>query len=79
MTSREIFNSYKGYIESENRRIKSDWEQTRWLGTQILKPYSKKKNLKPEDLGRFSWEDEGENLEDEIEKIKERRKWRQAQ
>lgn len=74
MTLREILNAHKGYVKREKNRFQDDWERIRWLATVNVNIQSKK-SVKPSDLMKFPWESELD-LEDEIEKIKERRKWR---
>ena len=43
-------------MEGEEHRYRTGWEQTRMLAVCILQPYSAKE-LRPEDVMRFSWED----------------------
>lgn len=42
--------------EHQERVSRAGWEQTRFLATAILQPYSKKA-LKPADIVRFSWDE----------------------
>ena len=76
MTIREILNAYKGYLDKETRMFQSEWERTRWLGTIQANTYSKKQ-LQPNDLIKFPWEGETQDVDTGIKKLKEMRKWRE--
>ena len=41
---------------------KRSWEQSRFIATCVLQPYSKKA-LKPTDVARFPWDDPGPKVE----------------
>jgi hypothetical protein len=45
----------KGFNDLEFEREKREWEQTRWLGTMVVSPYSKK-GLSPKDVLSFPWD-----------------------
>ena len=76
MTQRELYNAIKGYNDKEVVMLRASWEQSRWLGAVLLNsnPYDKKK-YQPRDLMTFPWENEVTDRGEEIELIKERRKW----
>ena len=42
--------------EAQDRASRTGWDQTRFLATAMLQPYSKKA-LKPTDAARFPWDD----------------------
>ena len=76
MTPREFANACDGYNEKINRDLENSWEQARWVATVIVNVNSPKKKYKPQDLVKFPWEDGARNRGDELEILKERRKWR---
>lgn len=77
MTLRDLSNAAKGYGDRQEILIRALWEQTRWEGAVIVNsnPFSKKK-FSPRDLIKFPWEKKEKDFKDNIELIKERRKWR---
>lgn len=77
MTPRETWSAFKGHKDKVERYLKTSWNQTRWLGTVVLSPHSKKK-INPRDLMKFPWDDDDgpHDLEAELDKLKEMRKWR---
>lgn len=75
MTPRELYNAFKGYNEKTEREFQAGWERTRWLASIVANSFSSKR-IQPRDLMRFPWEGEIDRSE-EIELIKERRKWRE--
>lgn len=74
MTQRELFNAVKGYNEKQNILLRATWEQTRWLGAVIANANSTKR-IQPRDLMKLPWEQEDADRSDELELLKERRKW----
>lgn len=47
---------YAEWRSEQDNKNKGRWEQTRYLMWAILKPYSKKKTLKPTDILSFPWD-----------------------
>ena len=47
------------YQKMEEQRVRLSWEQTRFLATTTLSPYSKKV-LKPTDIMAFPWDKENQ-------------------
>ena len=45
--------------EDQERIVRTAWDQTRFLATAMLQPYSKK-TLKATDIVRFPWDDKKE-------------------
>jgi len=77
MTPREYWNACNGHNERVERDFKTGWEQTRWLAHIVVNVnLPKQKQVTPEKLVKFPWEDGGTDIEAEIEYLKERRKWR---
>lgn len=59
MLPREFWNKVDGFYELENMRQRSDWERTRWSTCLLLNiQLAKGKSLKPQDLGKFEWEED---------------------
>jgi hypothetical protein len=78
MTPREFANALEGYRQRKDRETKEMWEQTRVLASLIYnKPvYGYKiKHLDKEKLLSFPWDSETKDFSEEIENIKEHRKW----
>lgn len=76
MTLQEILNAHKGYLE----KTYNDWRRTRWLGAVIANVFGDgKKKVKPSDLMKLPGDGEAPDYTEEIEKIKEARKWRTGQ
>ena len=71
MTLQEILNAHKGYLE----RTYNDWRRTRWLGAVFANAFSDKE-LNPSDLMKLPGDDEAADFTDDIEKLKDMRKWR---
>lgn len=76
LTPREFANACNGYNERINRGYQISWEQARWVATIIVNINSPKKTYQPRDLQKFPWESDAIDREDELEKLKEYRKWR---
>jgi hypothetical protein len=72
MTFQEITNAHKGYI---SKQIEG-WRKTRWLATVVANAAGH--NKKPSDLLKLPEDGEGATVNEEIEKLKEMRKWRAA-
>ena len=72
MTIQEILNAQRGYIERETRRYREEWERIRWSTAAYISSMGGK--TKPTDLIKFPWEQV--DVKEEIDIIKERRKWR---
>jgi len=84
MTPREFANAGKGYHQKVQREFRTGWEQARWIGSQVInKPVFGYKIAPkaPIKLLPFDWDNEAEERDftEEIEKIKEHRKWLQEQ
>ncbi len=47
---------YTEWRAEQDNEVKAGWEQTRSIMWAVLKPYSKKKNLKPTDILPFPWD-----------------------
>ena len=76
MEHSDITNAYKGYVERELNA----WKRVRWEAAVIATVMgSGKKSVKPSDLLKLPGDEDGVDLEDELVKIKEMRKWRQAE
>lgn len=72
MTLQEILNAHRGYLE----RQYNEWRRTRWLGTILANVFgSGKKKIMPTDLMKLPGDEGGFDLAEEMEKIKEMRKW----
>lgn len=78
MTPRELWNAFDGHNKRIEREYRTSWEQTRWLGTIQANSFSKKR-IQPTDMIKFPWDSETIDRSEEIELIKQRRKWRQEQ
>ena len=78
MTPRELWNAFDGYNKRIEREYRTSWEQIRWLGTIQANSFSKNR-IQPTDMIKFPWDSETIDRSEEIELIKERRKWRQEQ
>jgi len=76
MTPREFSNACNGYNDKINRGLQNSWEQARLVATFIVNVNSQKKKYKPQELVKFPWESESKELNEELDIIKERRKWR---
>jgi hypothetical protein len=76
MTPREFWNACDGYNKKEDQRYQTSWEQTRWLATIYVNALGGKKST--HDLMKFPW-DKAIDRSEEIELIKERRKWLEAE
>jgi flagellar biosynthesis/type III secretory pathway M-ring protein FliF/YscJ len=77
MTLRELFNAVKGYDDRLMLTYKASWEQTRQLSTEVRNSNGfSKKRWKPIDVIKFPWDNIEKDRSEEIELIKERRKWR---
>lgn len=57
-----VFDSWKQHSERAER---DGWEQTRFLASCMLQPYSKKR-LTPKDICEFSWEKESKKKMNEM-------------
>ena len=76
MTLQEILNAHKGYLESQY----NDWRRTRWLGAILANLLGDgKKTINPKDLLKLPGDDTATDFSDEIDKIKEMRKWAQGE
>ena len=52
-TTPKAFNAKTdGWLKSEKRRERAEWERARWIATQSMNPHLKRA-LKPTDLFRF--------------------------
>lgn len=76
MTFQEIINAHTGYTDRELNR----WRRARWQAAVFANVVAKsiggsKKIIKPQDLLKLPDEDGGVD-EDELERLKEMRKWR---
>lgn len=60
-TPKAFFNKLAGFYKLETQRERSNWERARWMAAVIINPHTKK-NIKPIDLGKFSWEKNNPNL-----------------
>ena len=77
MTLRELFNAIKGYDDRVMLMYKAGWEQTRQISTEVRNSNGfSKKRWRPFDVMKFPWDGEEKDRSEEIELIKERRKWR---
>lgn len=47
---------YEEWRAGQDNKVKAGWEQTRYIMWAVLKPYSKKKNLKTTDILPFHWD-----------------------
>lgn len=56
-TPKAFFNKLAGFYKLETQREQANWERSRWMAAVIINPHTKK-NIKPIDLGKFSWEKE---------------------
>lgn len=79
MTFHEILNAHTGYTDRELNR----WRRARWQAAVFANVVAKsiggsKKTIKPTDLLKLPDEDGGAS-EDELETLRERRKWRTGQ
>jgi len=77
MTFQEIANAHKGYTDRELNR----WRRARWqaaiFADVVATMGGSKKTIKPTDLLKLPDED-GTDRKDELERLKEMRKWRTA-
>jgi len=77
MTLRELFNAVRGYEMRQMLLFRATWEQTRILAATAMNSTGmSKKRFKPGDMIKLPWDTETKDRSDEIEEIKERRKWR---
>ena len=76
MTPREFWNACKGYRDKDESSYKTEWERARWIGTQARNAFSQKQ-IKPTELLPFPWDNDERDFTEEIELLKERRKWQQ--
>ena len=54
---RDVMDAIKGFNQMKQLEFRNRWEQTRWLATISLQPYSGKgKTIKMTDLIQFDWE-----------------------
>ena len=52
-----VMDAIKGFNQMKQLEFRNKWEQTRWLATISLQPYSGKgKTIKMTDLIQFDWE-----------------------
>ena len=76
MTPREFSRAYQGYEKEREEWFRSEWERARWMSSISASSWSKNP-VQPKDLMTFPWEgDKSEDIEDEIKKLEEYRKWR---
>lgn len=57
MTLEELGHVLEAWHRAEEARVRTSWEQARFVAQCVLMPYSKKK-LEPEDIVVFKWEKE---------------------
>jgi len=80
MTLRELYNAINGYNSKQQMSYRAGWEQARFLGAAAMNSTGmSKKRYKPTDMMAFPWDEEEIDRTDEIELIKERRKWQTQQ
>lgn len=74
MTLQEILNAHTGYLDAQYHH----WRRTRFLGACVYNAHRFKDDpkVKPTDLLKLPGDVDGERTEDEIERLKEYRKWR---
>jgi len=62
-----VMDAIKGFNQMKQLEFRSQWEQTRWLATIGLQPYSGKgKTIKMTDLIVFDWEKEEKPVKREM-------------
>jgi len=62
-----VMDAIKGFNQMKQLEFRNSWEQTRWLATIGLQPYSGKgKTIKMTDLIQFDWEKEGKPIKREM-------------
>ena len=72
---KEVLDAIKGFQIYEQNKFRNQWEQTRWLATISLQPYSGKgKTIKMTDLIQFDWEKQEKPKTREL--SKEQIEWR---
>ncbi len=55
MTPEEFRQAHRAWLETEESRMRGNWEMTRTLSAFVLQPWSKKR-LKPSDVLKFPWD-----------------------
>lgn len=74
LTPTQFAITYKWYLKRVEIECKRSWEQTRYILTGILAPYSKK-SLAPTDIMNFEWDEKEvarELTKEEIENTRKR-------
>lgn len=64
-TPKAFFNKLAGFYQLETQREQANWERSRWMAAVIINPHTKK-NIKPIDLGKFSWEKDNQRAKKQL-------------
>lgn len=71
-----MYNRLNGYYETEEQRLKTSWEQTRWQTAALLNVYAKPgKAVQPKELITFPWEEAQEKADEAAILAMAERRW----
>lgn len=66
LTPRVFSNISEGYNQRRESEVQISWSQTRKMMFAFLRPHLKNKNATEQDLFKFPWEEQTNEIEEEI-------------